>query len=227
MNVVQQTLLNNADSLLNAEGATNRYSKDLSLLVIDQSTLVAQWYQILRAQVRVHRQNLKQGLRWRQISEHGARKAARALAESSQVELTVQVPLLRAVKALHDATLSQQTRNKDVSLLQAKVDRVTMKLLGPIALGTRFMGQSLPRYTVNHRKAAFTIWKEAGMPLPLPDWTDSLSQVDGGGDGLMWACLRVHRQKETQERLEFKKRVLAVVEGKLDEADFSRLKDVL
>ena len=43
----------------------------------------------------------------------------------------------------------------------------------------------------------------------------------------MWACLRVHRQKETQDRLEFKKRVLAVVEGKLDEADFSRLKDVL
>ncbi len=215
-----QSLIAEEATLNAAEGDTQPWFRQLTQLAIDEPILIAHWYQQLRDEVRTHRQNLNWALRGLSASEFQARDDARSLRAISHIELSVRVPMLRAVKALHDAALSHPNEE----LIRRKAEHVGMMVLGPIALGHRFLGKSLPYFRLEQRRVALDCWKSAALPLALPAWVDSLMRADPHGTGLNRTCLFIDQKKRAQEYQVFRKRILDAIEGKISEADFERLK---
>lgn len=213
--------------LAHAEQESEAWLQELVTLARQQPLLFRRWAKSLRLRVWHNRQEHRKGHILKGSSHHATRQTGTEVCRKAQTELSVQVPLLRALKALNDAFHAEQPVGGRSKLIERKAEKVGLLVLARIAMDSPFMRQAVPRTNLGQRRLTVASWKEAALPLALPQWTDLVMDLDTPGQGLKSLQSQWKWAQERSRRRHLREKIMGLLQEQLSAEEKNLLTRVL
>jgi len=224
---VELTPIEQARLLADAEKASANWLQELVELAQVQPLLFRRWYKALRLRVWFNRQEHNKGRILCDSTHPATRQAGLALCRKTQTELSTQVPLMRAVKALTEAPLANASGVGRTRLIRAKAEKLGLLVLARVALDSPFLHQTIPSSNKQQRTLVLDLWENSRLPLPLPQWTAVVTELDVWGYGLKHLSSQFQRAQDLRARTRLRDKVLTLLQGQLSDEEEALLKRIL
>lgn len=221
------TAAEQARLIADAEKASALWLQELFELARMQPLLFRRWYKALRLRVWHNRHEHNKGQILTGSTHHATRQTGRELCRKAQAELSVQVPVLRALKALTDAPLADAPGVGRAGLVRAKAEKLGLLVLARVAIESPFMRQTIPSTNKQQRTLVLDLWENSRLPLPLPQWTAVVTELDVWGYGLKHLSSQFQRAQDLRARTRLRDKVLTLLQGQLSDEEEALLKRIL